>query len=266
MSGIKKLLEKNPNVLNLKRDLLKEKRRAYYERAIKSSYDKLDEMAKEYVNFVKGLKAWEVAKHIENIFIFAKRCAIDYDIRLEELDIFFHQILPKYVGGGLLGCFIAGLCHYVMRYDTHLYLDLTHYGTVSGLGYRHSKGTLTLQDGHLPYYLGVEMEGGKIEVFGNVGGYLGRWMKDGLIIVHGNAGSWVGQGMRGGRIEIYGDVRDTLGMRMKGGEIFVEGNAGFWVGEEMQGGHIWIKGEIKSITADRYGGKVYQWKNDWVKI
>ena len=51
MSGIKKLLEKNPNVLNLKRDLLKEKRRAYYERAIKSSYDKLDEMAKEYVNF-----------------------------------------------------------------------------------------------------------------------------------------------------------------------------------------------------------------------
>ncbi|HDD35819.1 MAG TPA: hypothetical protein ENF30_03350 [Candidatus Desulfofervidus auxilii] len=263
--SVRKLLKKKPDILPLENSIRKTNR-IYYEQAIKSHYNKLEEMAKECVSFIKGLKAWEVAKHIERIFFFAERCAIDYNIDIKELDMFFHQVLPRYIHGGLLGCFVSGLCYYVMREKTHLFFDLTYYGTVSGLGYRHSKGTLSIQDGHLPYYLGVEMQGGKIEVFGNAGSYLGRWMKEGSIIVYGNAGSWVGQGMQGGRIEVYGSVRDTLGMRMRGGEIFVDGDAGFWVGEEMQGGCIWIKGRIKSITTDRYGGEVYQWQGRWIKI
>jgi len=266
MSGIKKLLEKRPEILTLKSVPSKKRRRFYYDQVISSSYNKLEEMAKEYVSLIKNLRAWEVAKHIERIFLFGKRCVREYEIRLSELDLFFHQILPKYVGGGLLGCFISGLCQEIMREDTLLLLDLSPYrSTISGMGYRHQKGFLFLKGGRL-YYLGVEMEGGKIEVEGNVSGYLGRWMKGGTIIIKGSAGSWVGQGMRGGKIEITGNARDALGMRMIGGEIWVGGDVGFWLAEEMEGGCIWIKGKIKSITSDRYGGEVYQWQNNWVRI
>ncbi|CAD7777449.1 MAG: hypothetical protein KCCBMMGE_00531 [Candidatus Methanoperedenaceae archaeon GB37] len=127
MSEIKRILEKRPEILNLKRIPSQRNRKIHYRQAIKPTYDKLEEMAKEYYNFIKNLRAWEVAKHIEKIFLFGKKCASDYEIKLPELLLFFHQILPKYVGGGLLGCFISGLCHSLMKEDTYLHLDLSPY-------------------------------------------------------------------------------------------------------------------------------------------
>ncbi|CAD7782455.1 hypothetical protein DMNBHIDG_03132 [Candidatus Methanoperedenaceae archaeon GB37] len=139
MSEIKRILEKRPEILNLKRIPSQRNRKIHYRQAIKPTYDKLEEMAKEYYNFIKNLRAWEVAKHIEKIFLFGKKCASDYEIKLPELLLFFHQILPKYVGGGLLGCFISGLCHSLMKEDTYLHLDLSPYrSTISGMGYRPS--------------------------------------------------------------------------------------------------------------------------------
>jgi len=54
--------------------------------------------------------------------------------------------------------------------------------------------------------------------------------------------------------------------KMEGGEIIIEGNAGFWVGDDMKGGTIWIRGNVRSISGDRWGGKIYVWRNGWIAI
>jgi len=122
--------------------------------------------------------------------------------------------------------------------------------------------------------IGRDLNGGSIEISGNVGDYLGRNMRDGNITLKGTAGNWVGTGMRAGIIEIkgnagdylasarpgdplgmkngtihvHGNIGDRAGDRMRRGMVIVEGNAGDYCGARMLAGTIMVLGQAGSFT------------------
>jgi formylmethanofuran dehydrogenase subunit C len=241
MQGIKRLLEKNPDLLRIESlDPEKKERRHRYEEALK--YDKVDEVAKEYMSWASSIPGWKIDfSTIEKIFDFGKGLVSEYAINLLEIERLFNKILPRYGRGGSQGFFISGLYKDIIREDDVLSLNLTKYSaSISGLGYRHSHGRLEIV-GNKAYYIGMEMEGGDILINGNVGNYLGKSIKGGRIIVDGHARNWVGEKMEGGFILIKGDAGNIVGKGMTGGEIVIEGNVGYWVGDEARGGIIRVK-------------------------
>lgn len=267
MQGVKTLLEKNPNLLKVESfHPERNEKRSRYKKVIKADYDKLYELAKEYISWGRGIPSWRVDWAIEKIFNFGKGMAKEYHLDLLEIDRLFNQVLPHYMRGGLLGCLISGLYTDIIKEDDTLRLYLKRYpATVSGLGYRHHKGKLEII-GNRAYYLGVEMEHGQILVRGNVGNYLGKSIKGGQIMVEGNARNWVGERMKGGLIFIRGDAGHIVGKKMTGGEIVVEGDVGYWVGDDMRGGVIRIKGRYQSLGGERRGGEIYILGNKWERI
>ncbi len=197
----------------------------------------LHNVAEEFVEFVRELPNWKL-EIFEDVFNFGKKICIDCRLGLEDIEVMFNDILPNYVRGGLIGCFISGLYHNILGDGDVLRLNLYKYsGSISGLGYMHKKGKLIVY-GNRAFCLGYKMRGGIIEVFGNVGNYLGKQMEGGEIIVHGNARNWVGEKMKGGRIVIKGNAGDIIGYKMEGGEIVIKGKVGSWVGEDLRGGRI----------------------------
>jgi len=122
--------------------------------------------------------------------------------------------------------------------------------------------------------LGRGLNGGSLEISGNVGDYLGRDMRSGSIAVKGDAGNWVGTGMRAGTIEIkgnagdylasarpgdpqglkngtihvHGSIGDRAGDRMRRGMVIVEGDAGDYCGARMLAGTIMVLGQAGSFT------------------
>jgi glutamate synthase domain-containing protein 3 len=127
--------------------------------------------------------------------------------------------------------------------------------------------------------LGAFMDGGTIEVFGNVQDGTGNTMNEGRIIIHGSAGDVLGYGMRGGEIYVRGNVGYRVGIHMKeyrdmvptiviGGTIqdfFGEYMAGgrvivlnkffddnppvrqsYFIGTGMHGGSIFVRGEVEA--------------------
>lgn len=241
MQGIKRLLEKNPDILRVESlDQGKRERRHRYEEALK--YDKLDEIAKEYISWGSSFPGWKIDSFtIEKIFNFGKGISKEYAINLLEIKRLFNETLPRYGRGGSLGFFISALCKDIIKEDDVLRLNLMRYpASISGLGYRHSHGRLEIV-GDKAYYLGMEMEGGEILVSGNTGNYIGKSMKNGRIIIDGSARNWVGEKMEGGFILIKGDAGNIVGKGMTGGEIVIEGNVGYWIGDDARGGLIRIK-------------------------
>lgn len=241
MKSIKRLLEKNPNILRVEsNDLEKKERKRRYEKSLK--YDKVEEIAREFNIFGSRIPSWKIdSVTIEEIFNLGKGVAEEYDLTLLEIERLFNDVLPKYIRGGLLGFFISGLCREIIRERDILRFDLRKYpASISGLGCRHPCGRLEIT-GNKTYYIGMEMEGGEILIRGSVGNYLGRLMKGGRIIIEGDARNWVGEGMKGGLIMIVGNACHIIGKKMEGGEIIIQGNVGYWVGDEAQGGIIRIK-------------------------
>lgn len=241
MQSIKKLLEKNPDLLRINAlDLEKKKRRRRYEEALQ--YDKIEELAREFVIWGSKIPSWKIdASSTEKLFTLGKGIAEEYKVNLLEIERLFNEVLSNYMRGGLLGFYISGLYTEVMREKDVLRLDLRKYpASISGLGYRHSCGRLEII-GNKAYYLGMEMERGEILVRGNVGNYLGKSMRGGRIIVEGNARNWVGESMKAGFIWIKGDTGNIVGKKMTGGEIVVEGDAGYWIGDDARGGLIRVK-------------------------
>lgn len=241
MQGIKRLLEKNPGLLRVESlDHEKKERRHRYEETLK--YDKVDELAREYISWGSGIPSWKIDSFvIEKIFNFGKDIAREYAINLLEIERLFNDVLPRYMRGGLLGFFISGLYKDIIREDDVLRLNLMRYpASISGLGYLHSHGRLEIV-GDKGYYLGMEMDGGEILISGNVGNYLGKLMKGGRIIVDGSARNWGGEKMEGGLILIKGNAGNIVGKGMTGGEIVIEGNVGYWVGDDARGGIIRVK-------------------------
>jgi len=225
----------------------------------------LEDIANEFVEFIRDIPTWKF-EFMEDIFNFGRKIYKECRLSLSDVERMFNEVLPNYVQGGMLGSFVSGLYHDAMGEDDILRLDLrNYYGSVSGLGYRHRRGTLKIV-GNKAFCLGFGMKGGRIEVEGNVGNYLGRYMEDGTIVVRGNARDWVGECMKGGRILIEGNAGNVVGEKMENGEIIIEGNAGFWIGDDMRGGVIRIRGSVRSVSYERWGGKIYVWRNGWIEI
>ncbi|MHA1770920.1 MAG: formylmethanofuran dehydrogenase subunit C [Candidatus Thorarchaeota archaeon] len=110
-------------------------------------------------------------------------------------------------------------------------------------------------------YIGHQMNGGRIEIHGDVGMYLGSQMQAGRIHVHGSVGAWAAAEMSGGNIQIEGDAGDFLcaGLRgssegMKGGRVYVAGNVGREMAAHMRKGFISVKGSIGEMAASRMQG------------
>lgn len=267
MRAIRALLKNNPDLLKCGSvNLDKREKRQRYNEFIKDNYDKLEDIAREYRIWVAKIPGWRLELG-EKVFNFGKRIAGEYDLHLQEVGRLFNEILPQRMRGPLLGFFISGAYNEVIQEDDLLCLNLSRYtGTVSGLGYRHSKGRLEIL-GKGTYCLGVKMESGEILLRGNVGSHVGKFMQGGQIIIQGNAGNWIGQHMRGGLIRIRGNARDIIGKKMTGGEIVIEGDAGCWVADEMRKGIIRIQGEYGSLDEERRGGEIFQWQEDrWKRI
>lgn len=119
-------------------------------------------------------------------------------------------------------------------------------------------------------YIGRELDGGVIEVEGDVGAYLAMSMRSGnvsvrgdaglyvaceltggQVLIDGNAGDFVGgalpgnkQGMRGGLVLIKGDVGARAGDHMRRGIVLVEGNAGDYLGSRMTAGTVAVMGDV----------------------
>ncbi len=105
---------------------------------------------------------------------------------------------------------------------------------------------------------GVAMDGGRMEIFGDVGAFLGENMQAGSIIVHGNCGAYAGTGMTGGTLRVDGNAGDLLGaprpggrMGMNGGVVVVQGNAGERAGAQMRRGTILIGGDCGASLGAR---------------
>ena len=95
--------------------------------------------------------------------------------------------------------------------------------------------------------LGAYLNGGEIEVFGNVQDAVGDTMNAGRILVHGSIGDTAGYAMRGGRIYVRGDAGYRAGVHMKEYRrhvpvMIIGGRAGSFLGEYQAGGVIVVLG------------------------
>ncbi len=117
--------------------------------------------------------------------------------------------------------------------------------------------------------VGIGMEKGEIEIYGNVGMHVGEKMRGGKITVRGDAAGWAGSNMKGGLIEILGNAADYLASPYRGssggmskGKIIVHGNAGSDVAVFMKGGLIKIHGSAGPFLGFRMrGGTIHVEKN-----
>ncbi|RLI74515.1 hypothetical protein DRO97_05785 [Archaeoglobales archaeon] len=216
---LRKIIEKNPELVNLK---IKGVKKSY-----NFSVDRLDAIIYEFVEWVRDKNVWE--KNVfEEAFKLGKEIALEYFLTINEIERISESL------SGIAGFFIAGMCR-IMNNDDIAYFRVKK--GISGLGYKHKHGKIVVEGSRL-LYLGMYMEGGEIVVRGNVTNYLGRGMKGGKIIVEGNARNWVGYEMKGGKIVIKGSAGDVIGRKMEGGEIVIDGNAGSWIGDDATGGII----------------------------
>jgi glutamate synthase domain-containing protein 3 len=267
MEAIRKLLEKNPDLLKTSSvDVAKKARIQRYDQIIEDTFDKLEDIATEYLSWVAKMPGWRLEAG-EKVFRYGKQIAEEYGLDLNEVARLFNQTLPKRLRGALLGFLVSGAYNEVIREEDSLLLDLSKYaGAVSGLGYRHPRGRLEIM-GNRTYYLGVNMRGGEILLRGNAGNHVGTFMEAGRIIIEGNTGNWTGERMRGGVIRIKGDAGHIIGKRMMGGEILIEGHAGSWVADGMRRGTIRIKGLCGSVDEERNGGEIFQWQGgQWKRV
>jgi len=107
-------------------------------------------------------------------------------------------------------------------------------------------------------FIGKQLEGGVITVYGDVGAYLGQEMQSGHIKVNGNTGIYAGCEMKNGLLEIKGNAGDLLGAAlpgnqygMRGGTILVRGHAGQRVGDHMRRGTLLIEGDAGDYCGSR---------------
>jgi len=103
--------------------------------------------------------------------------------------------------------------------------------------------------------IGQGMQGGRMEIHGDVGHYLGLDMR-GDITLHGNAGNFAGCQMQAGTLRITGNVADYAGgalignrRGMRGGMLMIHGHAGDRLGEHMRRGTILVDGDVGEYCA-----------------
>lgn len=106
--------------------------------------------------------------------------------------------------------------------------------------------------------IGAGMNGGTLEVEGDVGAFLGAGLVSGTIRVSGGAGAFAATGMVAGTLHVRGNVGDFLGAAiagdkqgMLGGLVIVDGDAGDRVGDHLRRGIILVGGNAGDYCASR---------------
>jgi len=106
--------------------------------------------------------------------------------------------------------------------------------------------------------IGANMNGGSLEVEGDVGAFLGAGLLSGRIRVSGKAGAFAATGMVAGTLHVCGNVGDFLGAAiagdkqgMLGGLVIVDGDAGDRVGDHLRRGIILVGGNAGDYCASR---------------
>lgn len=106
--------------------------------------------------------------------------------------------------------------------------------------------------------IGAGMNGGTLEVEGDVGAFLGAGLVSGTIRVSGGAGAFAATGMVAGTVHVRGNVGDFLGAAiagdkqgMLGGLVIVDGDAGDRVGDHLRRGIILVGGNVGDYCASR---------------
>jgi formylmethanofuran dehydrogenase subunit C len=107
-------------------------------------------------------------------------------------------------------------------------------------------------------HLGRGMEGGRIEVVGNVGDYAGAQMSGGSLRIGGDAGMFAACEMRGGALDVEGNVGHFAASAlpgsmdgMRGGSLTVRGSAGERLGDRMRRGTVIVHGDVGDYAASR---------------
>jgi formylmethanofuran dehydrogenase subunit C len=106
--------------------------------------------------------------------------------------------------------------------------------------------------------LGWQLDGGRIQVEGDVGDYAGAGMRAGELRINGHAGLLAACEMSGGRLEVQGNVGDHAASGqpgsmdgMRGGTFVVHGNAGQRFGDRMRRGTALVFGDVGDFLASR---------------
>jgi formylmethanofuran dehydrogenase subunit C len=95
--------------------------------------------------------------------------------------------------------------------------------------------------------VGASLDGGSIQVVGDVGQRLGAGMRNGSLTVTGSAGPFAGSGATGGTITVEGDAGDHAGgavyaakAGLDGATLIIRGTAGDHLGDRMRRGLILV--------------------------
>jgi len=106
--------------------------------------------------------------------------------------------------------------------------------------------------------VGWQMDGGRLQVEGDVGDYAGGGMRAGELVVRGNALALAACEMAGGLLDIAGNVGDFAASTlpgsmdgMRGGTLIVRGNAGARFGDRMRRGTALVFGDAGDFLASR---------------
>ena len=137
-------------------------------------------------------------------------------------------------------------------------LHLDDFFEIDGAAGRTAADTTVRIEGNLRdvKMIGANMDGGKIEVHGDVGMYLAARMRAGRVHVFGSVASWAAAEMEGGNIQIEGDAGDYLcaALRgsmqgMRGGRVYVTGSVGNMMAANMRRGFIVVGGDVGEMAA-----------------
>lgn len=140
------------------------------------------------------------------------------------------------------------------------------------LGSGMKTGTSVRIDGVPGNAAGSFLDGGTLDIYGNVQDAVGDTMNDGRIIIHGSAGDTIGYSMRGGKIFVRGNAGYRAGIHMKAYQekypvLVIGGSVGSFLGEYLAGGVIIVLGlgmekekraPVGYFTGTgMHGGKIY---------
>ncbi len=134
--------------------------------------------------------------------------------------------------------------------------------TVLGDGFEVTDGdrTTIIFDGDLSNcdYVGGGLDGGHIQVTGNVGDFLADGMSAGSIEVFGAANRYACSGLRGGLVRINGDCGQYAASAapgakrgMNGGILIIQGDCDQWLATRMRRGTVVVHGRVAAACASR---------------
>ncbi len=88
------------------KQIIKERKEKYQQQIRAKSFH--HDIAKEFSEFIKRIPQWKF-EFMEEVFNFGKKISKECGPSLEDVELLANEILPSYVGGGMIGSFISRL-------------------------------------------------------------------------------------------------------------------------------------------------------------